>query len=192
MSDKVRAWVWDLDLPPARKLILLWLAGRATDNGVAFPGERELRERTGLCERMVRYHLRALASSQDSGYRKAEQKPLLQRIERRLRADRNTSNVYILCVPWADPAAIRRDLQELKHVPLAAANAALASMGVGATRCPQVERGGGNGLPPVGAADCPEVGATGCREESSRRNSHRNTPPHPSRRSRSSSSSGSL
>jgi hypothetical protein len=152
MSDKVRAWVWDLDLPPARKLILLWLAGRATDNGVAFPGERELRERTGLCERMVRYHLRALASSQDSGYRKAEQKPLLQRIERRLRADRNTSNVYILCVPWADPAAIRRDLQELKHVPLAAANAALASMG---------------------------VGATGCREESSRRNSHRNTPPSP-------------
>jgi hypothetical protein len=61
MSDKVRAWVLDLELPPARKLILLWLAGRATDNGVAFPGEREIREKTGLGERMVRYHLQALA-----------------------------------------------------------------------------------------------------------------------------------
>src|SRR5713226_2884750 len=61
MSDKVRAWVWELDLRPARKLVMLWLAGRATDNGVAFPGEREIRDKTGLGERMVRYHLQALA-----------------------------------------------------------------------------------------------------------------------------------
>jgi len=54
----VQTWVWDLDLQPARKLVLLWLAGRATESGVAFPGEREIRERTGLGERMVRYHPR--------------------------------------------------------------------------------------------------------------------------------------
>jgi hypothetical protein len=35
MSDKVQGWVWDSNLLPARKLVLLWLVGRATDNGVA-------------------------------------------------------------------------------------------------------------------------------------------------------------
>ena len=54
MSDKVQAWAWELDLQPARKLVLLWLAGRATESGVAFPGESEIRERTGVGERMVR------------------------------------------------------------------------------------------------------------------------------------------
>src|SRR5438105_102982 len=87
MSDKVRAWVWKLDLPPARKLILLWLAGRATDNGVAFPGEREIREKTGLGERMVRYHLQALADRNEDEP-PATPGPFLQRIERRVRADR--------------------------------------------------------------------------------------------------------
>jgi hypothetical protein len=62
MSDKVRAWVWDLELPPARKLILLWLGGRATDNGVAFPGEREIREKTGIGE-APRFARRALQIS---------------------------------------------------------------------------------------------------------------------------------
>jgi hypothetical protein len=34
-------------------------------------------------------------------------------------------------------------------------------------------------LPPVGEAGCPHLGATGCREESSLQNRHRNTPPSP-------------
>jgi len=81
MSDKVQAWVWDLDLQPARKLVLLWLAGRATESGVAFPGEREIRERTGLGERMVRYHLRWLASEHDD--KQQPKQPLVVRVERR-------------------------------------------------------------------------------------------------------------
>jgi hypothetical protein len=153
MSDKVRAWVWDLALPPARKLMLLWLGGRATDNGVAFPGEREIREKTGLGERMVRYHLRALAD-RDVDTLHAKPGPLLLRVERRVSADRNTSNVYVLRVPWAEPTAVRRDLEELKHVPQASLNEVLARVG---------------------------VGATGCREESSLGNRHWDIPPYPPR-----------
>src|ERR1700737_1681374 len=84
MSDKVRAWVWDLDLPPARKLVMLWLAGRATDNGVAFPGEREIRDKTGLGERMVRYHLRGLIAVELDRHGN-NPGPLLVRIERPIR-----------------------------------------------------------------------------------------------------------
>lgn len=94
-------------------------------------------------------------------------------------AARNTSNVYILRVPWAEQAEVRRDLEELKHIPESAMTKVLTSVGVGATGCPQVDSSGGNGLPPVGEVGCPEVGATGCREESSLRNSHGNTPPRP-------------
>src|ERR671932_258462 len=144
MSDKVQGWAWDLDLPAPRKLVLLWLAGRATDNGVAFPGEREIRERTGLCERMVRYHLQWLASDQgDNGLPK---RPLVIRVERRVASQRNTSNVYVLSVPWQQPEAVRRDLEELQHVTNGAIERALAW--VGATDCPQ--GGGGNELAPVG------------------------------------------
>ena len=136
MSDKVQGWAWDLDLQPARKLVLLWLAGRATDNGVAFPGEREIRERTGLGERMVRYHLQWLASDRDdTGQPK---RPLVIRVERRISSQRNTSNVYILAVPWQEPNAVRRDLEELQHVTKAAIELALTVLRqAGAMDCPQ-------------------------------------------------------
>src|SRR5260370_14118569 len=113
MSDKVRAWVWELDLPPARKLVMLWLAGRATDNGVAFPGEREIRDKTGLGERMVRYHIQGLTAD-ELDRSDTNPGPLLLRIERPIRAGRNTSNVYVLRVPWAEPTSHRRDLPEQK------------------------------------------------------------------------------
>jgi len=178
VSDKVQAWVWDLDLQPARKLVLLWLAGRATDNGVAFPGEREIRERTGLGERMVRYHLQWLAGDRDEHGQPKQ--PLVVRVERRVSSQRNTSNVYILAVPGQQPDAVRRDLEELRHVTKHAIELALAR--VGATGCR--EGSGGSPLPPVGEAGCPDMGATGCREEPSRTNSHRNTPPLPPSRAR--------
>ena len=133
MSDKVQAWVWDLDLQPARKLVLLWLAGRATESGVAFPGEREIRERTGLGERMVRYHLRWLASEHDD--KQQPKRPLVVRVERRITSQRNSSNVYILAVPWQQPDDVRRDLQELRHVTKHAIELALVHLG--ATGCPQ-------------------------------------------------------
>ena len=62
VSAKVQGWVWELDLPAQPKLVLLWLANRATDSGVCFPTKRELGKHTGLSERMVRYHLRWLAA----------------------------------------------------------------------------------------------------------------------------------
>jgi hypothetical protein len=149
VSDRVRAWVWELDLLPARKLVMLWLAGRATDNGVAFPGEREIRDRTGLGERMVRYHLHGLTADELDGPDR-NPGPLLLRIERPIRAGRNTSNVYVLRVPWGEPAAVRRDLEELKHIPEAALNEVLVKVGLGATGCPHVDGSDCNGLPPVG------------------------------------------
>ena len=66
MSAKVQGWVWDLaDVLPQRRLVLLWLANRATDNGVCFPGQAEVRRKTGLGEKMVRRHLHWLASELD-------------------------------------------------------------------------------------------------------------------------------
>jgi hypothetical protein len=38
MSAKVQGWAWDQDALVQRKAILLWLANRATDSGVCFPG----------------------------------------------------------------------------------------------------------------------------------------------------------
>jgi hypothetical protein len=121
----------------------------------------------------VRYHLRWLASERDD--KQQPKQPLVVRVERRITSQRNSSNVYILAVPWQQPDDVRRDLQELRHVTKHAIERALVQ--VGATGCPQGS--GGNPVPPVGEVHCPEVAATGCREESSPRNSHRNTPPSP-------------
>src|SRR5438876_1845068 len=130
MSAKVQGWVWELDLAAQPKLILLWLANRATDAGVCFPSKRELGQRTGLSERMVRYHLAALASDRDD--RGQPQEPVLRIVERRVACDRNTSNVYVLRVPWASEDVVRSELRELKHIPYE------ALQGVGATGDPQV------------------------------------------------------
>lgn len=169
MSAKVQGWVWDLDLAAQPKLLLLWLANRATDAGVCFPTKRELGKRTGLSERMVRYHLDGLARERDDGGE--PRAPLLSIIERRVAADRNTSNVYVICVPWAVPEAVRAELNELKHIP----NKSLK--GVGTTGCTQ--GGGDDGLHPVGTTGCTQVGDTGCTENRSPVRSHRITPPIP-------------
>src|SRR5437899_1595487 len=100
---------------------------------------------------MVRYHLHGLTADELDGPDR-NPGPLLLRIERPIRAGRNTSNVYVLRVPWAEPAAVRRDLEELKHIPEAALKEVLVKVG---------------------------MGATGCREESSLGNRHQNTPPAP-------------
>jgi hypothetical protein len=168
MSARVQGWVWDLEIPPQPKLILLWLANRATDAGVCFPTKRELGLRTGLSERMVRYHLEALARGYDNDGDPWQ--PIVTIIERRVAGDRNTSNVYVLRVPWADAETVRADLDELKHIP------SLAIEGVGTTGCTQ---GGGDGLHPVGTTGCTQVGTTGCTQNRSLKDGHRNTPPYP-------------
>ena len=101
---------------------------------------------------MVRCHLQWLASDRDdSGQPK---RPLVIRVERRIASHRNTSNVYILAVPWQEPNAVRCDLEELQHVTKAAIDRALSAL-----------RQVGQWIAPVGEAGCPEVGATGCRQE---------------------------
>ena len=168
MSSKVTGWVWDLDLASQPKLLLLWLANRATDSGVCFPTKRELGRRTGLSERMVRYHLECLARDCDEHGQVCV--PLLSIIERRIAGDRNTSNVYVIRVPWASPEVVRGELDELKHVPSSALE------GVGTTGCTQ---GGDHALHPVGTTGCAQVGTTGCTQNRSPKDDHRDTPPIP-------------
>jgi len=169
VSARVTGWAWEQDLLPQRKLLLLWLANRATDLGVCFPSKHELASHAGLGERMTRYHLAWLASDQDEqGRPKA---PVLDIIERPIDGQRSTSNVYVLRVPWAEPAAVRGELAELKHVP------ASALRGVGAVECTQ--GGGCNGVHPVGAMGCTQVGAAGCMEKESPRKRHREHSPQP-------------
>jgi hypothetical protein len=105
VSAREQGWVWELDVPAQPKLILLWLANRATDMGVCFPTKRELSRRTGLSERMVRYHLDCLARDHDEHGRARE--PLVSIIQRPVSGGRNTSNVYVLRVPWADSELVR-------------------------------------------------------------------------------------
>jgi hypothetical protein len=96
---------------------------------------------------MVRYHLAALAS--DRGEQGQPREPVLHIIERRGDAERNTSNVYVIRVPWADAETVRTEVQELRHVPEE------AFTGVGATHCTQ---GGDHGLHPVGTTAAPRWG----------------------------------
>ena len=166
MSARVTGWAWDQEVLVQRKAILLWLANRATDSGVCFPGLAEIRQKTGLSESMVRRHLHWLASDRDdAGEPKA---PLVGIIERPVAGSRHTSNVYVLRVPWAKPEDVRAELAELKHVP---AEALEGVGGAGAT-----QGGGWHPCQPVGSAGVPQVGGAGARPELSPGNPDRNSP----------------
>ena len=110
---------------------------------------------------MVRYHLNALARDHDD--HDGPQEPIINIIERRVAGDRNTSNVYVLRVPWTDPVTVRMELDELKHIP----RAVLEGVGTGCTQ------GRDDALHPLGT--------TGCTQNRSLPGSHRVTPPNPPR-----------
>jgi hypothetical protein len=167
MSSKVTGWAWEQDLPVQRKCVLLWLAERATDNGVCFPGQPEIRQKTGLSESVVRRYLHALASDQDDTGQ--TRKPLIRIIQRPVAGDRNTSNVYVLLVPWAADQDVRRELEELKHIPRTHLG------GVGVAGAPQ--GGGVHVCTRVGVAGAPQVGVAGDREEPSLPDPDRELPP---------------
>jgi hypothetical protein len=166
--------VWDIeDILPQRRLILLWLANRATDNGVCFPGQAEVRKKTSLGEKMVRRHLHWLAATEDED---GNSKPaLVTIIERRIGSDRNTSNVYVLHVPWARRVEVERDLEELKHLP---ARAVTSLPGLGVVGDPQgtgedepALNDRGRSRPPSGSP-AGGMGVAGGREEPGHRNHH--------------------
>jgi hypothetical protein len=169
MSSKVTRWVWDQDLPIQAKCVLLRLAERATDSGVCFPGQAEIRQKTGLSESMVRRYLHWLASDHDD--HGGTRPPFVRIIQRPIAGDRNTSNVYVVLVPWANASDVQGELEELKHVP----RVALKAVG-----CGGASQGGGSlGLHPVGVTHAPQVGGTGDTEEPSPPDPDRNSPPLP-------------
>jgi hypothetical protein len=174
VSAKVQGWVWDIDdILPQRRLILLWLANRATDNGVCFPGQAEVRRRTSLGEKMVRRHLHWLAAPEDENGQAKQ--ALVTIIERRIGSDRNTSNVYVLHVPWARRVDVERDLEELKHLPRGATTS-LPALGVvddpqGTDQDARVFKDGGRGRPPCLPPATPK-GVVHGREEPGHRNRH--------------------
>jgi hypothetical protein len=66
MSIKLMSLVWELDLPPGEKLVLLALADQANDEGrQCWPSVDTIGQRSGQGERTVR---RALASLEERGH----------------------------------------------------------------------------------------------------------------------------
>lgn len=64
MSVKVMAQVWDSDLPPNHKLVLLAYADAANDDGThCFPGEERLAQMTGYSVSQIRRITRELIDS---------------------------------------------------------------------------------------------------------------------------------
>lgn len=60
MSIKLMTFVWDLELPQGRKLVLLSLADQANDAGEAFPSLEKLQQRCGMSRRTLFECLRDL------------------------------------------------------------------------------------------------------------------------------------
>ena len=111
------------------QVLLLWLAKRATDNGVCFPTKREIRQATGLSESMVRYHLSAWQAIATSTVKPSSRS--LRIIERPIAGDRNTSECVRDPGAVGGPELVRAELEELKHMPSSALE------GVGATVAPR-------------------------------------------------------
>lgn len=80
-------WVWDQDLTPTEKLVLLAIADHADGDGICWPGMRKVSEKTGFARRTV---IRAVESLEASGLIVVER--------RRTGAGRQTSNRYLLQV----------------------------------------------------------------------------------------------
>ncbi|MBO1325363.1 helix-turn-helix domain-containing protein [Acetobacter sp. TBRC 12305] len=60
MSARARDWAYSVQLPLCQKFVLVALAERANDEGIAWPSARTISDMTGACERAVRYALKQL------------------------------------------------------------------------------------------------------------------------------------
>lgn len=78
-------WVFDLELPPTPKLVLLVLADHADDQGFCFPGIATISRRASVSERTA---MRVLARLEESGH--------IARSRRHLVNGNRTSNGYLL------------------------------------------------------------------------------------------------
>ena len=89
MSVYAMAWVWKQRLNnAAQKLVLLALADRSDDDGVAWPGTRYLSEKCGISSRQIRSHIQRL-----------EELGFVERVERTHESGRQLSNLYRLQIP---------------------------------------------------------------------------------------------
>lgn len=60
MSIKVMSAIFESDLPPSKRLVMLALADHANDEGICYPSIARLCLRTGMKERTVQTHIREL------------------------------------------------------------------------------------------------------------------------------------
>ncbi|WP_082782846.1 helix-turn-helix domain-containing protein [Acetobacter cerevisiae] len=60
MSARARDWAYSVTLPLCQKFVLVALAERANDEGVAWPSARTISDMTGACDKAVRNALKQL------------------------------------------------------------------------------------------------------------------------------------
>lgn len=60
MSARARDWAYSVTLPLCQKFVLVALAERANDDGVAWPSARTISDMTGACDKAVRNALKQL------------------------------------------------------------------------------------------------------------------------------------
>lgn len=74
VSVKAINWALELELPPAKKLILVVLADYADDSGYSFPGADKIASRSSISKRTL---TRALAELEEDGYLVRERRNLV-------------------------------------------------------------------------------------------------------------------
>jgi DNA-binding MarR family transcriptional regulator len=90
MSIRLMAKIFDGELPPTKRLIMLSLADHANDEGLCYPSISRLCQRTGLKERAVQKNIKELIAE---GY-----------IHRDMNKGKSGSNLYVLTpAPNAPP-----------------------------------------------------------------------------------------
>lgn len=60
MTIRAMNWAWEVELPPALKLVLLKLADRANDDGECWPGQASVAKACGIGARTLVRHIAAL------------------------------------------------------------------------------------------------------------------------------------
>lgn len=87
MTIRAMNWAWEVDLPPALKLVLLKLADRANDDGECWPGQASVAKACGIGQRTLVRHLSTL---EEMGLIKSE---------RRYGEDgKRSTNMYVLAL----------------------------------------------------------------------------------------------
>jgi len=85
MTIKAMNWAWEVDLPPALKLVLLKLADRANDDGECWPGQASVAKACGIGARTLVRHIATL-----------EQMGLIKTEKRYGQDGKRSTNIYLL------------------------------------------------------------------------------------------------